>query len=557
MFFLIGLLFLSVPVLFGLHRLKVRFVFAWFWTIFASAVVLGGLIVLQFPGRVLPPREVPLFLWEPSQPRADDVDETVGFAETELSLVLDPISGPFALALAGVGLAVVLTSAQRLADTQNDPSPDITPIPFEDWRNQAVVLLLVGWGMLGVLAGNPLTLLFAWAGGDLSGVWALLARIRNRGASERIVLDFSARAAGLLLLIWAMVAAWATGIPLGWAQFPAGAQGLVLLACGFRLGVLPIQVYFFEDLPLRRGVGMVMRMAVPAVSSLVLLGRVAGMPLTSFTGEVLLVLTAVTGLYAGISWLAAKDEVEGRMFWVLGMGALALASAIRGEALAVVAWGLALLLGGSGLLLYSAQSRWVQGFVGVGALMLTALPGTPVAAGMGLFAGALDVWTLPFGAVHGLLLAGFIRHWIRGREGGQVAVRAIRGAYALGLLMLPGVWGLAGYWGGGGQRAEAWWAAGVGVVLAGGLWVWDRRRMEAENVGKRRIEIRPPNLVGEIFRRVFSFHWLYRLFWRAYRLMGGVVGFVSVLLEGEAGILWSLLLLFLLISLIVVQVQGG
>ncbi|MCB9134885.1 MAG: hypothetical protein H6636_05640 [Anaerolineales bacterium] len=552
MLYLIGLLFFSVPVLFGLNRLKIRYIFAWFWTVFASTVVFGGFLLLLIPGQVMTPREFPLLAWG-----AVSLDAATGSSGYDLTLVLDAISGPFALALAGLGLVVVLTSAQRLADAQNAPPSDIIPIPFEDWRNQAAILLLMGWGMLGVLAGNPLTLLLAWAGADLSGLWALLARIRGREASERIVLDFSARAAGILLLIWAMIAAWGAGSPLGWGHFPEEAHVILLLACGFRLGVVPLQVYFFEDLPLRRGVGMMTRMAIPVVSSLVLLGRVGEMPLTSFIGGALLALTAVTGLYAGGSWLAAKNELEGRAFWVLGMGALALASAIRGEAVAVLAWGLALLLGGSGLLLYSVQSQWVRLFVGVGGLMLTALPGTPVAAGMGLYTGALDVWALPFVLVHGLLLAGFVRHWAREREEGQVAVRAIRGAYALGLLILPVVWGLAGYFGGAGTRMAAWWTAGVGVILAGGLWVWVQRRLKEEKNGDQRIKIRPPSLLGEMLRRVFSFHWFYRMFWRAYRLMGGGVAFVSVLLEGEAGILWTLLLLFLLISLITTQVGAG
>ncbi|NUM47676.1 MAG: hypothetical protein HUU38_23475, partial [Anaerolineales bacterium] len=164
-----------------------------------------------------------------------------------------------------------------------------------------------------------------------------------------------------------------------------------------------------------------------------------------------------------------------------------------------------------------------------------------------------SAWVWGFVLVHALLLAGFARHAWQEGERGQVAVRAIRVAYALGLLILPGTLILVGGLGRGDFLSGAWWAAFVGVGLAGLIGGWASRKGEEGG----------PWRVGERFwaeglRRVFSFHWLYRLFWRGYRLLGGVVAFITVLLEGEAGILWTLLLLFLLISLITTQaVTGG
>lgn len=535
---LISLLFLSAPVLWGFNRFKVRYVFGWFWAIFVSAVVWGGLMVLQRNGGEGTPRVFPLLTWG---------------LENDLFLILDGISGPFALALAGLGLAVMLTSAQRLADVQANPEAVPDPVKFEDWRNQAAILSLVGVGLLGVLAGNSLTLLMAWAGADLLGLWVLLLRVRGRQVSELIVLDFSARVAGILLLGWGMIVARAEGVVLAFERVPAEVQVVLLLACGFRLGVLPLQVYFFEDLPLRRGVGLMTRLVIPAVSSLVLLVRAGATPTSAAWAGLLLGLTAVAGLYGAVYWFVAKNELEGRAFWVLGMGALALASAIRGEPLAVQAWGLALLLTGGGLFLFSARSRWLRGGVMVSGVLLTGLPGLPTAMGMRLYGGEGSAWVWGFVLVHALLLAGFARHAWQEGERGQVAVRAIRVAYALGLLILPGTLILVGGLGRGDFLSGAWWAAFVGVGLAGLIGGWASRKGEEGG----------PWRVGERFwaeglRRVFSFHWLYRLFWRGYRLLGGVVAFITVLLEGEAGILWTLLLLFLLISLITTQaVTGG
>jgi hypothetical protein len=429
--------------------------------------------------------------------------------------------------------------------TASESENENPTVQYDDWRNQAAILTLLLLGLIGVLAGNPLTLLLAWAGTDLLGLWVLLRRITGREESERIVLSFSVRAAGILCLIWAMVAARGEGPPLNFNQSPTGVNAYLLLACGLRLGVLPLQVYFYQDLPLRRGLGMMVRMVAPAVSSLVLLVRIAstGVPL-ALTGP-LLVLTAITGLYAGFYWLSARNELEGRSFWVLGMGSLALASAVRGQPMAAQAWGLALLLAGSGLFLFSARSFALRVLSGVSAGMMSALPLTPTASGIGLFSGNFSGVLAPFLLIHALLLTGFVRHILRKGEAGQVSVRAIRAAYVAGLTVLPGTFILASGIDWDKTPPDVWWASLIGVLFSCliGVWIWRGGRMSSER--------------WLAARRVFSFHWLYRLLWRSYRLLGGGVSFITVLLEGEAGVLWTLLLLILLISLITTQVGLG
>ena len=102
MVYLLALLLASGPVLWSFNRLKVRYVFSWFWTIFVCAILWGGCLALRSRGWGLPEfsQIVPLLTWgEVGSP----------------ALLLDAVSWPFALALSGLGLGVVLTSAQRIA----------------------------------------------------------------------------------------------------------------------------------------------------------------------------------------------------------------------------------------------------------------------------------------------------------------------------------------------------------------------------------------------------------------------------------------------------------
>jgi hypothetical protein len=126
---------------------------------------------------------------------------------------------------------------------------------------------------------------------------------------------------------------------------------------------------------------------------------------------------------------------------------------------------------------------------------------------------------------------------------GQVSVRGVRAAYTLGLIVMPGTFVLIAWSGGMGNLPGGWWTSLFGLGLAGLIWVSRGRKL----------------LTGgaSVFRQVFSFHWLYRLLWRGYRILGGGVVFVSSLLEGEAGILWTLLFLMILLSLITSQAGAG
>ena len=66
---------------------------------------------------------------------------------------------------------------------------------------------------------------------------------------------------------------------------------------------------------------------------------------------------------------------------------------------------------------------------------------------------------------------------------------------------------------------------------------------------KRRGIVLSGKVVGWI-SSFFSLHWLYRLTAKGYDLLGRGVALVILVLEGEGGILWALLMLILLMALI-------
>ncbi|MFQ5615774.1 MAG: hypothetical protein ACE5GO_04845, partial [Anaerolineales bacterium] len=360
------------------------------------------------------------------------------------------------------------------------------------------------------------------------------------------------RVAGTLLVVWAIISARASGVVFGFERIPPQVSLYLLLATGFRLGVAPMNVFFLtiagdrREPPLRRGLGTMLRLT-PAAASLVLLARTANVGVSaSAMIPFLLALTVLAALYGGVNWVAAGDELRGRPFWVLGVAALAVAAAIRAQPFAAVAWGVVLLLGGGLLALFSARERWLLALFVVGGAGISTLPFSPSWPGSDLYSPFQPI-VLLFLLAQGLLLAGFARHALRPGTSLEGWVRGIRAIYPVGLAIFPLTHFLIGWQlrlEGGGSPG-GWWQGAASVGIAVLILTWALRGP------------RLPPRVTQVFRRGFSLHWLYRLLWRGYRVLGGGVSFLTVLLEGEGGMLWAFLLLSLLLSLIAQAGSGN
>ncbi len=95
-----------------------------------------------------------------------------------------------------------------------------------------------------------------------------------------------------------------------------------------------------------------------------------------------------------------------------------------------------------------------------------------------------------------------------------------------------------------------WWAGLICLLLAIGsffLMHVVKPKTDQEKTGWFFMLLRP---VGGVVAVVFRLDWFYQLIAFLYRLVRGIVRFLTVLLEGEGGVLWALLLLTLLLSVL-------
>jgi hypothetical protein len=442
------------------------------------------------------------------------------------AFVADQISWAFAISLLTLCLAIILTAVVR----PQFPSP----------INWVGTLVLTSLGVLAVVAGNPLTLVMIWAAIDLVELVVQLWFVEDPRLSERVVISFSSRVAGILVLLWADMVGAAGGQLSDFRAAMPQAGLFLLIAAGLRVGVLPLHLPYTGESSLRRGFGTGLRM-ISAASSLVLLARIPAGSIQSSLTPYLLMLVSFAAVYGSWTWLRAPDELTARPFWLIGMGSLVVAAALRSDPIGAAAWSCALILAGSALFLFSEQNKWLTRTLYAGAFGISSLPFSLTASGW--VSGGTGFWlSFPFLLLsHAMLIAGYIRHSQRTLTRGTNPDQQIwaRNVYPIGIMLLLIMTILLGFFGWSGALQVGNWFAGILACLlaVGLLWLTPRARVL--------------NPVRAHWVRPASESWLdwaYQGLWNLYHQLGRLSNAFIGLLEGESGIMWTLLFLVLFMT---------
>jgi len=441
--------------------------------------------------------------------------------------VADGIAWAFALSLTTLCLSVIITAVAR----PNFPY-------LTSWIG---VLVLVALGVLAVTADNPLTLVLLWAAIDLAELISQLRQMEDPKLSERVVIAFASRVTGILVLLWAGMVSSASGGALDFRSAPPQAGLYLVIAAGLRLGILPLHLPYTGESFLRRGFGTGLRM-VSAGSSLVLLARIPSSGVDSPITPYLMLFVSIAALYSGWMWLRAPDELTGRPFWLIGMGSLAVAAALRANPIGVTAWSCALILSGSALFLASAQNRWIPRALFMGVWGISSLPFSLTATGW-ISEGSGLWFALPLllGS-QAMLIAGFIRQSQRSSARTNFEGQPIwaRNVYPIGIFLLLATILILGFFGWDGTLKLGNWISGlIASLLTVGLVRLTPRFRIFNPVRAHWVQPANPSWFDQI----------YQAFWTLYRTLGRIGTTFSNVLEGESGMMWTLLFLALFITI--------
>jgi hypothetical protein len=561
-------LFIFIPPVMLIFRLaRPKFSIQGFLVILA---LIAGLVMVILAHSEIP-AQISLLHWQP---------ETL--FPISPALLIDPTSWYLALAVVSLAFCIAIASIAQIGvsvtgelhhatdsvrDVQNDQeAPDADPSSavkaaaqsgsISNWQLWAAILILSGISLVAVFAGNLLTLMLAWAALDFLELLTLLSQTLQARVLERVVLVFSAKLAGLAFLLISGLVLWSQNGSLAFTVISPAASVMLLIAGGIRLGVLPLQLPFAQGLPMNRHLGSALRL-IPAASSYVLLVRVSNIGIRGEATPFLLGLAALAGIYTGFRWLASKDELEGRPYWLLGSGSLIVAAAILNMPIACLAWSIASLLSGGLIFSMALRHRHLLPLIVLGAISLSTLPFSPTWQGATLYqfpaqAGVsltlFSILSLLFLFTQAFLLAGFIRHSLSeiypiNTEKPPRVERWVWFVYPFGLtvivivdlifgyLLLPDFINLP----------VAGWVIGplTLIIAAFTLFFFWRYPQPIAGIST--------SLKPGILDRVFSLNWFYGFFGKLFHLVSNFFTLSSTILEGEGGILWAVVLFVLIL----------
>jgi hypothetical protein len=416
-------------------------------------------------------------------------------------------------------------------------------------------LIITAAGILSVQSANLVTLLLTWTAIDLIELGILLFTGQDKDTDNRAVFTFSMRVTGTILVLAAAVQSPQTWYSFDFFSAPTQSALFFLIGIGLRVGLLPFHLPYQAEPPMRRGVGTVLRL-VTASTCLVALARIPSGVVETGGATVLLCITALAAFYSALSWVTSRDELAGRPFWITTLAALAITSVIRGFPQGAMVWGTVLILSGGCLFLFSARNLKVAYIPVLGLWGLAGLPFSPAASGWaGLTVGPVPILNGIFIASHVFLVLGYARHALKVGEPLNGMERWVQLIYPFGLMILPIIHLALGLGGWDGSRTVGVWWASLCSVFFSSLFGYGYYRF---GYGLPAVSGPSPwnwwrTALGKVYVWItgaLSLAWLYRLIGGFYRFLGRLVNIVTIILEGDGGVLWAFVLLILLLTIL-------
>ena len=402
--------------------------------------------------------------------------------------------------------------------------------------------------MIAMLAGNLLTVAMSWALVDILTLIFLIRMQNDRKSTPRLFIRIAVDGGGILLVLMAALLNGAEGgtSSLSTPMTSSTAALFIVLAVLLRLGLLLPRITLQPMMKLQRQLVTLLRL-LPPVAALSVLARMLNIGVPMETLFWLRIAGGLGVIIGGLRWAIHMDREAARPFLLLGISGLGVLAAGLSHEIGgapITAAGGVLLLAGAVFYLAEIFAPPHRAWVGLAALFLAGMPGTPTGViSAALASGVLDTTSVAvtFVGVIGLVLltTGGMRHIFLPSTTWPTGESLVRVVYGLGLLLPI----LVGF--------------GLGLRMPGSV------SLEASIVFVITIAL---SLIAVFLMRQFPegsvhrwgrvFEWLdtdplYRILSRISRIVVSLFRIIGELLEGEGAMLWMIVIL-----LIVILAQG-
>lgn len=504
-----------------LTRSRSRLGLAWMISILAAMLTWLGVILLhiRFPNALV------VSNWLPG-----------GISPDVLRLEFTTSTWILAVCWLGMLVCVVAASSANLEE------PLIGLILSGSFAIAAVTLL-------SILSTSLLSFLVAWTLIDIAEFVLLARTIPDREMMKTEIIDIAFRIAGTFLVVAALAISSSSGGGVNLGGTGSETYALLIAGAALRMGVLPLHSSFTPDEPVRRTLGTLYRLAT-LVSAFALLIQLPISPLAAGSIWFVYLVSGVAAIFGAVMWATSVNELSGRQYWALSLAGMGMLAVMRGQSNLLIAAACIMIIVGGFLFVIQKRRRNLNFLFVLLLLGASGLPFTPFSdAWLGDWS-YLRVFQI---AALAILLLGAIRFYEKKEEAKVVQETWVTFFSRVGLIAITlSPWMLM-IW----KRdflplKTGWWYSLILVAffMAGFFYrMFISRRLERSD---RTMQFtRDMAIAGaRSLRTFFRFDWLLRFLEWVYRQAQQAVQFLESVLEGEGGVLWSLVFLALLISVL-------
>ena len=452
----------------------------------------------------------------------------------------DQYSWPYALAIASLLVAVMFTSSESINEGLN---PRI-------WSS---ALLISAVCIAVITSATPLALIITWVILDVIELLITIRNIKINIRIQRVIIFYSFKTLGTFILLFTLLLNKINASDLGFVELTQEYGMVVILSICLRLGVIPVYVPYLGNLGLQRGLRTLIRIGVPA-ANMVILDGMSEWAIPSTYAPGLLLFASLAAFFGSVIWLISNDEIQGQSFWVIAFSGITIACAVRGKPISSIPWGVAMILCGGLLSLYSIRNKIIAGLIIAGLISLSGIPFTLTASGWdGLIIAPFNLMDIIVLASISILISGFIRFLFMQGDTFARKENWVKITYTFGLLIIFGSIILESFYGWpGSMDVGMFWPGVLSLIIAVLILLsaFVYKKFVPQNMTKVLLDNRILRNAKFILKRFFELEWLFLLLGYIYGLMQKMIIFLTKILEGDGGVIWSFLFLILIITII-------
>ncbi len=395
-------------------------------------------------------------------------------------------------------------------------------------------------------AADLWSLVFTWTALDacLFIYWSFIRKVLDR---EKLFRTFIIKFAGSILLIFATAQISGKGNSLFLANIPAASSALVFLAALLHSGIFPLNMMKNRKID-HQSVLDLLSFLLPLFSSLYLITYLPNHQLSFMVGLFSSAAALAAIIYFSLFWLKAKDELEGLCQFALSFSAFTAYSFLAKTQNTLQDWFIILILYCPWLLLHERRGRATNFFPIILLILVSGLPFSLTSYGSSGFAvGEFSIPVLVAILFHILFLVGFVRFIFRPKGDFEEMESSSQMVYLIGLFTTLLSLGTLIFRtiGSTSDELSGIWAGLFVVGLVLGIYFWNRSRNKPlfpEDQLKR--------LDSARVEKILTFAWLFKGTDTIIGWCRPLVAGFSQLLEGEGGVIWSMVLLAMLVTLL-------